>query len=315
VKSVALTALLLLTALASGQVLEKELPLLGASRLPDGWRSLAYNNRNRTVYVSGDASDSILVIDADRRNVIGRVNVGGGIEAMCYASIENKLYCAYSRSDTVVVLDGTTHQLLAMVGVGDRPGTFCYDSIDHKMYVANRGSTSATVIDCGEDRVVATIDSVGAGLGYAPNAMCFASSSREVFCLSPHDSIVVVIDCLADTVIAAVRVDEGPSTLCYNPANNRVYCVCMKWWVGTLHGIDATSNRVVSTVPGGFCAYVMACDPVRNVLFLPVDDELVVVDCSADTIVADVEVPVEDASLVAYSPLDGKVYLADGEGG
>ncbi len=308
-------ALLLLAALASGQWLEKELPLLNPTRLPGNWRSLAYNSRNRTVYVSGDASDSILLIDADRCSVIGRVGVGGGIEAMHYASIENKLYCAYARADTVVVLDGTTHQLLAMVGVGDRPGAFCYDSIDHKMYVANRGSTSVTVIDCREDRVVATIDSVGAGLGYAPNAMCFASTSREVFCLSPHDSIVVAIDCLADTVIAVVHVDEGPSAVCYNPTNNRVYCVCMKGWQGTLYAIDATSNQVVSTVPGGFGAYVMACDPVRNVLFVPAGDELVVVDCSADTIVADIEVPVEDAGVVGFSPLDGKVYLADGEGG
>jgi len=314
VKSVALAALLLLTALASGQWLEKELPLLEAAGLPEDSRSLAYNNLNRTVYVSGAVSDSILVIDAVLCRAVERVAVGGGVRAMCYNSVENKLYCAYTRSDTVVVLDGTTHQMLAMVGVGDHAGTFCYDSIDNKLYVANWGSASVTVIDCRDDRVVATIDSVGGGFGFAPNAMCFASTSREVFCLSPLDSSVVAIDCSADTVVAVIHVDEDPSAVCYNPSNNRVYCVCTTW-EGALYGIDATSNRVVSTVPGGRYSSVMACDPVRNVLFVPDCDMLVVVDCSADTIVAYIEVPVEDAGLVGCSPLDGKVYVADGEGG
>ena len=50
---------------ASGQWLGEKLSLLDTFGIPAGHQSLAYNNRNRTVYLSGDGSDSILVIDAN----------------------------------------------------------------------------------------------------------------------------------------------------------------------------------------------------------------------------------------------------------
>jgi YVTN family beta-propeller protein len=199
--------------------------------------------------------------------------------------------------------------MLAKVGVGGSAGTFCYDSLDNKMYVANKGSATVTVLDCGDDRVVATISGVYRDTTWLASRMCFAPAHKTVYITSPLDSSVVAIDCSADTVLARIPAGRYPRAVCYNPTNDRVYCACGG---DTILGIDVATNHVVSVVPR-FGA-TLACDPARNVLFAP-DDMLAVVDCSADTVLAEVELPESGWGLVGYDPVNDKVYVAGGEPG
>jgi len=60
---------------------------------------------------------------------------------------------------------------------------------------------------------------------------------------------------------------------------------------------------------------MMACDPARNVLFIPNDDRLAVVDCSVDTVVAEVGLPAGSAFLAGYDALEDKIYVAHDEPG
>jgi YVTN family beta-propeller protein len=299
------TMALLLASLASGQWLGEKLSLLDPFGIPAGHQSLAYNNHNHRVYVAGDESDSLLVIDADRCKSLARVGVGRPVGAMCYNPSENKLYCACSNADTVAVLDGTTLQILANVGVGDSAGTFCYDSLDNKMYVGNWGSRSVSVIDCRLDIAVATVGSCGGAQG-APYGMCFVPAHRTVYVTSRADGTVATIDCLSDTVIAKARVGQEPLALCYNPTNDRLYCAC---WGDAVYGIDGASNDIVSVIPRGY-ALSLACNPVRNVLFVPDGGGLVVVDCSADTVIAGIELPDGGGCFVEYDPVGSTVYVA-----
>jgi YVTN family beta-propeller protein len=309
VKRIALMALML-ASLASGQWLGEKLSLLDPFGIPDGQQSLAYNSRNHTVYVSGDLSDSILVIDADRCKSIARVGVGRPVGAMCYNPAENKLYCAYAYADTVAVLDGTSHQMLAKVGVGATARTFCYDSIDNKLYVASKRSATVTVLDCGDDREVATIGGVYRDTTWLASRMCFAPAHKTVYITSPLDSSVVAIDCSGDTVLARIPAVRYPYAVCYNPTNDRVYCACRG---DTILGIDVATNQVVSVVPRSGAA--LACDPARNILLAPHDYSLAVIDCSADTVLAEVELPDDAVDEVGYDPAGDKIYVVHQESG
>ncbi len=305
------TMALVLAGLASGQWLGEKLSLLDTLGIPAGDQCLAYNRRTHTVYVSGSLTDSILVVDAGRCKSIARVGVGRPVRAMCYNPAENKLYCSYAYVDTVAVLDGISHQMLAKVGVGATATTFCYDSIDNKLYVASKGSATVTVLDCDADRVVATIGNVCRDITWLTSRMCFAPASKTIYVTSPLDSSVVAIDCSADTVLARIRVPGHSAAVCYNPANDRVYCAARGDSAG-VYGIDARTNHVVSVVPR-FGA-TLACDPARNVLFVP-DDMLAVVDCSDDSVLVDVELPEASGDLVGYDPVNDKAYVAGGEPG
>jgi DNA-binding beta-propeller fold protein YncE len=306
VRRIAISALLLIASLASGQWLGEKLSLLDTLGIPAGHQSLAYNRRNHTVYLSGDASDSILVIDADRCKSIARVGVGRPVGALCYNPAENKLYCAYAKADTVAVLDGTSHQMLTKVGVGDTASSLCYDSLDNKMYVGSwRGSGSVGVIDCRVDSLVARVE----GSGSDPYDMCFVGAHRTISVRSGSDSTVVAIDCSADTILARIPLARRASSLCYNPTNDRVYCQSSH---GVIYGIDVASNQVVSVIQRGGGG--LECDPTRNVLFAQYGDSLRVVDCGADTVFFAVKLPGSGYAVVGYDPLADKIYVAQDGG-
>lgn len=304
----AITALLLLATLASGQWLGEKLSLLDTFGIPAGYQSLAYNRWNHTVYLSGNESDSIVVIDADRCRVTEWITVGRGVRAMCYNPTENKLYCAYANADTVAVLDGTIHQMLARVGVDSGPRVLCFDSIHNKLYVANRPGASVSVIDCRADTVVRTIDCRRSGTN-GPSMMCLASSASRVFCADWRDSCILAIDCSADTVVAVIKVGQGPRAMCFSPVSHRVYCACWGDSESMVYGVDVETDSVVRSFdvrgPVPLC-----CDPVGGRLFVPDFDTLFVVDCSADTTIARVNLREDDVkSFVGYSAMDDRVYV------
>jgi DNA-binding beta-propeller fold protein YncE len=306
VKRIVAAALFALAALASGQWWAEKLSLLDTLGIPAGHQNLAYNALNHTVYLCGDESDSILVIDADRCKSVARVPAGRGVGAMCYSPAENKLYCSYAYVDTVAVLDGTSRQTLAKVGVGDTARMLCYDSIDNKVYALSwRGSGSVGVIDCRVDSLVAKVE----GCGNYLYDMCFVSAHRTVYVMSGNDSTVVVIDCSADTIVARIPLASRASSLCYNPTNDRVYC---EGWPSVIYGIDAALNQVVSVIPqrGGS----LVCDATRNVLFAQYGDSLFVVDCRADTVLRAVKLPSGGGAAMGYDPLADKVYVAQDGG-
>ena len=306
-------AVLLLAALASGQWLGEKLSLLDTLRIPAGYQSLSYNRRNHTVYLSGNESDSILVIDADRCRVTEWITVGRGVQAMCYNPTENKLYCAYNGVDSLVVLDGTSRGVLAMVPVGKHPRTMCFDSTRDKLYVANWDSASVSVIDCRADTVVRTIDL----RGEEPDLMCLAPAAAKVFCADRRDSCIVAIDCNADTVVKAIRVGPKPNALCFSSATNRIYCTSSEESRRRVYGIDARTDSVVwsmavrSPVP-------LCCDQAGNRLFMPDFDTLLVVDCATGSTIVKAKLDmlvegVQAATFVGYDPMDNRVYVtADG---
>jgi DNA-binding beta-propeller fold protein YncE len=295
-----------LVTISMGQWLGEKLSLLDTLGLPDGSQSMAYNRRNHMVYLSGDLSDSILVIDADRCKSIARVGVGRPVRAMCYNRVENKLYCAYAKVDTLAVLDGTSHQMLAKVGVGGAPTVFCYDSISNKLYVGSwLDSGSVGVIDCRVDSLVAMVEVRGC---YTYD-MCFVGAHRTIYVMNGSDSTVIAIDCTADTILARIPLAHRASSLCYNPANDRVYC---KSWSGFIYGIDAATNQVVSVIPRRGSG--LECDPARNVLFTQYGDSLFVVDCCTDTVLVVVKLPGGGGASVGYDPLADKIYVAQDGG-
>ncbi len=305
-KRIAAMALLLTATLASGQWLGEKLSLLDPFGIPAGDQSLAYNSRNRTVYVSGDESGSILVIDAERCKSIARVGVGRPVEAMCYNPAENKLYCAYAKTDTVAVLDGTSHQMLAKVGVGGDPTVFCYDSIDNKLYVGSwLDSGSVGVIDCRVDSLVAKVDGSASHI----YDMCFVAAHQTIYVISGSDSTVVAIGCSADTVLARIPLSSRAHSLCYNPTSDRVYC---RSGSGFIYGIDAATNQVVSVIQRKGDG--LACDPGRNVLFTQYGDSLFVVDCRSDAVLCAVKLPEGGDPVVGYDPLGHKIYVAQDGG-
>jgi YVTN family beta-propeller protein len=117
---------------------------------------------------------------------------------------------------------------------------------------------------------------------------------------------------------ATVPVPLPPQTLCWNPANNRVYCaVGYPDAFGAVAVIDAATNTLLDTVmldcqmPGGMCV-----DAVHNRVycagssFFPMEESLVtVIDGSNDSILARITVGSAPRA-VCCNPSSNRLYCA-----
>jgi len=310
VRRIALAALSLPAALAFGQWLETTIRVPDTFDLPCGQRSLAHDPERKVMYIAGDESDSILVVDEHTYRPVEKFAVGGVVSALARPHDRSLLFCALPDSDQVIALDCGTHQPIARYGVGDRPGGLFSCDVESKLYVANWGDTNISVIDWVTDSVVATFQ--GVDVSGLDEGMCYVPSVRRVFCANQLDSTVVVIGASSDSVLARVRVGCLPSALCYNFANDRVYCAC--WGDEKLYAIDVATNAVAAVLDE-FETYSLACDPLRNRIYVPSGGELIVVDGSADTVMATVVVDAGWARLVSLDCQRNRVFVAGEDGG
>jgi len=304
VKSVALTVLLLLSASVSGQTLERTIHLGDTWRLPSDPVAFAYDSRDRTVFIGGESSDSVLVLDEHTIEPVGWIDAGAPVPVLSYCPALNKLYCLQTGS--ISVYDAFTHVRLKVIPASVEPKEACLDSEDNKLYVVSGDSATVTVVDCNTDSVSAVLTGLDRG-GWSRQSICYVPGWHRAYCCDYDDSSVVVIDCRADTILSRVHTPARPLVLCYNSANNRVYVLYDGAYGPT--GIDVATNTVVSNAACLGCdgPHALCCNPSGNKLYGLCEEGLGVYDCSSDSIVAVVLPAYGDAGLT-YSPTANKVY-------
>jgi YVTN family beta-propeller protein len=294
---------LVLCAVSSGQVLERTIHLGDTWRLPSDPVALVYDSRDRTVFIGGLDSDSILVLDEHTIEPLGWIDAGAPVPVLAYCPALNKLYCLHSGS--VSVYDASTRARLKAFPAAIEPTEVCLDSEDKKLYVVSRDSATVTVVDCNTDSVVAVLRGLETDWD-CRQSICYVPGWHRVYCCDYEDSAVVAIDCRTDSVLTRIRTPSWPTTLCFNEANGRVYLLTDRR--GPV-GIDVGSSQVVSNVDC-LWGYQLFCNPREDKLYGWCGyGDIGVFDCVADNLVATVPMYGE-ADVLTYSPTANKVYGA-----
>jgi YVTN family beta-propeller protein len=126
---------------------------------------IAVNRRTNTVYVTGETTNDVSVIDArvcNARVTRGckqhpvHVFAGAGARGIAVNEATNTVYVANTVDNTVSVIDGascnaTVHRgcgrQAAVAGVGVSPRRVAVDEQTNTVYVTNAGSDSVTILD------------------------------------------------------------------------------------------------------------------------------------------------------------------------
>jgi YVTN family beta-propeller protein len=109
---------------------------------PDGTR----------LYVACEASDSLVVINAETREVVAEIAVGHLPHGVCLSPSGDRAYVSNRGSDTVSVIETSTLTTMADIVVGDEPHGLITDKSGDTLYVANAGSYDVSVVDLDEGR-------------------------------------------------------------------------------------------------------------------------------------------------------------------
>jgi DNA-binding beta-propeller fold protein YncE len=142
---------------------------------------------------------------------------------------------------------------------GDNPDAILFDEATHHVLTFNGRGKNATVFDT-RGRVVATIP-----LGGKPE---FAASDRKgkVFVNIEDTNEIVVINARKNTVAARWKLEpcDAPSGLAIDRAHHRLFSVCENEMMAI---VDATSGKVVTTVPTGKGTDAAAFDDAQQLAF------------------------------------------------
>ena len=116
--------------------------------------NLVVDPGGRYLYVACEASDSVIVVDTRRREVVAEVAVGNLPHGVALSPDGTVLYVSNRGSDTVSVIRTESLEVAASIAVGDEPHGLVVDAQGRHLYVANAGSHDISVVEIGVGREV-----------------------------------------------------------------------------------------------------------------------------------------------------------------
>jgi DNA-binding beta-propeller fold protein YncE len=126
---------------------------------------IAVDRRTNTIYVTGELSNDVSVIDGRRCNAAERsgcrekpmhVRAGAGARGIAVNEVTHSVYVANTAANTVSVIDGSAcnasvhsgcGRRAAVAAVGLSPRRVAVDELTNTVYVTNAGSNSVTILD------------------------------------------------------------------------------------------------------------------------------------------------------------------------
>ncbi|MBZ0258511.1 beta-propeller fold lactonase family protein, partial [bacterium] len=108
--------------------------------------NLAISNDDARLFVTCEASDSLMVLNAQDGIILAEVEVGNQPHDVCLSPDESRIYVSNRGSDSVSELDGQTYEVLRTFAVGDEPHGVLIDDANQYLYCVNAGSSDVSVI-------------------------------------------------------------------------------------------------------------------------------------------------------------------------
>ena len=109
--------------------------------------NLAFRPDGRELYVTCQAADSVIVVDAQSRKKVAEIPVGQQPMDVAFLPDGTRAFVSNRLDDSVSVIDVATRRVVATVPAGDDPHGVLTDCAGKFLYVLNTGSDDICVID------------------------------------------------------------------------------------------------------------------------------------------------------------------------
>jgi DNA-binding beta-propeller fold protein YncE len=264
------------------------------------------------VFVS--RSTHMMVVDGATGKVLGDIPSTPGVHGAGLATTAGHGFTTNGGDGTVTMFDLTSLAVIKQIKVGPGLDGIMYDEPDDKIILTNhsRPIGTLTAIDPKSGDVLATVELEDT----APEGAA-ADGNGHIFVNNESKNTIQVIDVKTWKATASwpLAPCEGPTGIAYDKATNRLFSGCSK----TSVVVDASTGKVVASIPNGTRVDALGWDPTRKLIFIPNGGEgnvTVVHQDSADkyTVAATVET-FRGAKTIAVDPKTHNVYLFQPERG
>lgn len=275
-----------------------------------GWDYLYADSDQRRLYVSHGSE--VDVLDLDKQTVIGKIPDTNGVHGIAVAHDLHRGFVSDGRDNQVTLFDLDSLATLATVKAGTNPDGIIYDPYSQRVFAFNGRSKDVTAMEGESGTVAGTIP-----LGGKPEfpvtdgkGFIFANieDRSEIIRMNPKTLEVINHWPLAPC--------EEPSGLAIDVKNNRLFTVCDNKMMAV---VDASSGKIITTVPTGEGTDAAAFDPETHLAFASngQDGTLTVVKQESPdkySVVQNVKTQ-RGARTMALDTKTHKIYLSDAEFG
>jgi YVTN family beta-propeller protein len=109
--------------------------------------NLTVSPDGKRLYVACEASDSLVVVDTEKRTVFKEITVQNQPHGVYLSDDGKRIYVSNRGSDTVTEIDAANYKVIRHMAVGDEPHDLVTDTNGNFLYVANTGSHDISVVD------------------------------------------------------------------------------------------------------------------------------------------------------------------------
>ncbi len=289
----------------SGYKLEKKVTIGGEG----GWDYLYFDAASKRVFIS--RGTHTMVTDADGK-VLGDILNTLGVHGVALATEFNRGFTSNGRANSVTIFDLQTLEPITEVKIeGQNPDAILYDAASKRIFTFNGRSNDATAIDAKTGTIAGTVP-----LGGRPETGQ-ADGAGKVYVNVEDKSQIVEFDAKTLKVLNTWSLTpcEEPSGLAFDVRHKRLFAGCHNKMMAV---VDASSGKVVATVPIGTGVDANAFDPGTGFAFASCGDGTMTVahEDAADkyTVVENVATQ-RGARTMTLDPKTHRVYLVTAEFG
>ncbi len=161
--------------------------------------NLALSPDGRELYVTCEASDTVVVVDVASRRAVAEIEVGGQPTDVTFSPDGKRAYVTNRLGDSMSVIDVGARRVVRTIAVGDEPHGVLLDESGKLIYVLNASSDSISVIDADTLSEVKRLSASRSpwSLAMSPDGKRLAATnnlSRFVPFRTPSMSEVTIID-------------------------------------------------------------------------------------------------------------------------
>ena len=206
---------------------------------------------DHTIFVGNMLSGSVVEVQltSDHNGPLATVSEqrgAGNPHGIAVITDEDKAFVTRSGENVVDVFQPSSLKLLGQIPVADDPDAIIYDPASHMIYVANGTPKLATIIDPATLQPIATIP-----LGAEPEYPA-ADVQHHLIYQNLHDTNeIAAVDLKTGSVVGRWPLAPcvGPSGLTLDPAQGRLYVVCMD--SSQLVVFSLEQQKVIAYLPVG----------------------------------------------------------------
>src|SRR5579871_5523010 len=273
---------------------------------------VAVESATGRVFVS--RATHVMVVDGPTGKVVGDIPNTPGVHGAGLATKAGHGFTTNGGDETVTMFDLKTLAVIRQIKVGPGLDGIMYDEPDDKIILTNhsRPIGTLTALDTKTGDIVATVeleDTAPEGAAADGKGHIFVNNE------SKHTIQVVDVKTWKTTASWPLAPCEGPTGIAYDKATNRIFSGCSK----TSVVLDASSGKVVATIPNGTRVDALGWDPGKKLIYIPNGGEgnvTVVHQDSADTYSVVATVPTfVGAKTICVDTKTHNVYLFQPERG